>query len=181
MTKLFAPDGVEIQRTGQRPESGGVRGTPAEDVQGNLRCVACLSRLPEDHGRSPYCMECRNEAKKRAARKRNAKRRSASESRRTLRADVHWEGSGYTYGRSGLYIERTLLNGIREALAVSLSDYALWQDAASGPYDLTRSRQYHQALNQMLLSIRDLNEWLKGPFWPHTDNRGRRHDDGDSG
>lgn len=176
VTHRVAPDGSRITNDGLRPAPGGVRGAPATDDQGRPRCVNCLTLLPAARGRSPYCADCRAASRTRAATRRNAKRRTAPERRAHLRTGPHYEGDGYTYGRAGVYLDAALLDDVRNALAATLSGYATWYDTAAGRYDDTKARQYHRALNDLLPAVRDLNDCLRGPFWPHTDHRSRKQD-----
>lgn len=167
--ELIAPDGSRIVDEGWRPEPGGIRGAPARDADGNPRCVSCLVLLSPERGRSPYCQECKKAAARAAAQRRNRKRASADQERAALLRDRHYEGLGYTHGRRGIFIEAALLSDLRTTLAAALSGYVEWADVAAGGFDERKSRQYHQALNDLLLSVQDLNQILRGPFWPRAD------------
>lgn len=176
MIRRVAPDGVPLASDGVRPAAGGVRGAPARDENGRDRCVECLNLLHDDHGPSPYCDDCKEAAKRRAWQLRNDKRQSATERRRQLRAEPHWEGPGYTHGRSGLYIDRELLQDLREAVDGLLSTHVTWSDIASAPFneDPRAARQYHQALQDVLRAVTAANDVLRGPFWPRVDRSARR-------
>lgn len=171
--RFVAPDGIPLPVPGARPLPGGSRGAPAIDANGKLRCVDCLGFLPEGHGRSPYCANCRAAARKQAVGKRNAKRQAATAQRNALRGEVHWEGDGYTHGRAGLYIDANLLNDLRNAVAAMLSTHAAWSEVASQPFSPERARQYHDALRDTLRTVADANDWLRGPFWPRSDRAAR--------
>jgi len=168
------PDGIEIRTPGAKPLRGGSRGAPAFDVNGNPRCVDCLTLLPSESGRSPYCENCRRAAVKQAWQKRNDARRSAAASRRELRQDSRWEGPGYTHGRAGLYIDADLLGDLREALSGLLSAHATWGHLGAEPFTPDHARQYQRALKDLLESVYDANLSLRGPFWPRTDHASRR-------
>jgi hypothetical protein len=169
-----APDGIEIRLEGVRPVRGGSRGAPAVDVNGRKRCASCLTLLPDDHGRSPYCEDCRRDAIKKAWQTRNDKRRSAAVRRRELQQQPHWEGNGYIHGRSGLYIDATLLSDLRTILSGLLSSHTSWAEIANQPYDPNRASQYQHGLRDMLRAVADANDALRGPFFPRTDGRARR-------
>lgn len=173
-TRLVAPDGTPLPVPGATPLPGGSRGAPAIDANGKLRCVACLGFLPEDHGRSPYCADCREAARKKAVGKRNAKRQAATAQRNALRGEVHWEGDGYTHGRTGLYIDADLLQDLRNAVAAMLTTHATWSEVAASPYRPELGQQYHDGLKDVLQAIADANDWLRGPFWPRTDRAATR-------
>lgn len=174
-------DGPRIVRPGV-PPGVNVVGRPALDEHGQTRCVKCSKPNDPAHPKSPYCASCKEDAKKQSIEARNSKRKGADAERSALRRGPHWEGDRgtYTHGRSGLYLDRHTVDGVREALASSLAAYATWSDIAAADYDDQRHRQYHQALQDVLLSVRDLNEWLRGPLWPVHDQRATRRAGADS-
>lgn len=172
--RLVTPDGVEIADPGVQPAGRGRRGTPARGRDGSKRCVNCLNLLTPDRGRSPYCANCADAAVRRSWQQRNDKRRSASAQRHLLRQEPHWEGSGYTYGRRGLYLDSDLVQDFREAVQGLLSTHVSWADVAGEPYTPDRARQYHQALKDILDAITEANAVLRGPLWPRTDRSARR-------
>jgi hypothetical protein len=174
MIRHVAPDGTEIRDSGDRPVRGGSRGAPAIDVEGNARCVDCLNLLPADRGRSPYCDDCRDVARRRAWQKRNESRRSARERRTQLQHEEHWEGRGYTYGRSGLYIDASLLRDLQDAVSGLLSTHATWAELASEPVDPMQAARYREGLRDVLRAVAETNETLRGPFWPRTDRTAQR-------
>lgn len=172
--RLVAPDGVEIVDPGVRPAGKGTRGSPARGRDGSRRCVNCLNALSRDRGRSPYCTDCAAAAVRRAWKQRNDKRRSASAQRHVLRQEPHWEGSGYTYGRRGLYLETDLVQDLREAVQGLLSVHVTWANIAAEPHTPDRARQYHQALKDTLTAIENANEVIRGPLWPRADRSAHR-------
>ncbi|RBY92680.1 hypothetical protein [Blastococcus sp. TF02A-30] len=105
--------------------------------------------------------------------RRNRNRQGATTMRRQLRQEPHWEGQGYTYGRSGLYIDAALLTDLREAVQGSLATHVTWAELANEPFDEAKARQYQQGLKDALRAIADANEVLKGPFWPRADRTSR--------
>lgn len=176
MTPRVPADGATISDYGAIPTTGpgGDHGRPALDDRGRRRCCRCLILLKPVDGGSVYCRDCKAKAKKEAAGRRNANRREAEESRKNLRQDTRWEGDGYTRGREGLYLDKGTVNGITEAYGAALAGYATWADLAQAPFNQAQARTYHQALGDMLRATQDLNEWLRGPLFPHTDRRASR-------
>lgn len=173
-TKRVAPDGSEIAFLGAKPGGKGQRGAPAIDALGRARCVECLTLLPEDRGRSPYCTDCRSKAVKAAWKRRNLARQSVTAKRDALRDEPRWESDGYTHGRSGLYIDRELLTEMQSTLNGLLSAHLTWTDLVGKPFDPAEGRRYHRALQDLLGAIEDANSTLRGPFWPRADGSATR-------
>jgi hypothetical protein len=153
---------------------GGHRGTPAVDRHGSLRCVDCLEVLPDDHGRSPYCKECRAKAKKVAWKRRNDQRQAATKQRATLQESPHFVGQGYVYGRDGVYLEAELLHDLRRSLAGLLGSSASWSQIAYEPFDAERARQYHRGLRDLVDAVKESSEAFQPPLNPKRDSQAKR-------